>query len=290
MTLLTRPAIVICMQMILGHATAQNEINFGPFIGEISAIPLKELEKGYGIHVLDNEKLADVTYDSLYFPEQLARENFPGIQKKSGFGMVLYSDVSVSKNGCYEFTISSDDGSIFWINNQRIIDIDGPHPMRTETDTVYLETGKYRSRFWYHNAYPTRRGLLFNYRHVKIDSCKYLRKEELVQNIKASVLFAFDDAQLLPHGVDYLDSIVGILQKTDNFSYLVIGHTDNVGSNSYNQILSQERADTVKEFLDEKLPLFTFEAKGMGASKPLYKNSTRQNREKNRRVEIIALH
>ena len=67
------------------------------------------------------------------------------------------------------------------------------------------------------------------------------------------------------------------------------GHTDSVGSDSYNQKLSQERAESVKGFLVEQgIPAERIPAvEGFGRTRPAAPNDTPPNREKNRRVEIV---
>jgi outer membrane protein OmpA-like peptidoglycan-associated protein len=67
------------------------------------------------------------------------------------------------------------------------------------------------------------------------------------------------------------------------------GHTDSTGTDSYNQTLSQARADSVRSFLvaqgipAERIP----STQGFGRTRPIAPNNTRANREKNRRVDIV---
>jgi outer membrane protein OmpA-like peptidoglycan-associated protein len=67
------------------------------------------------------------------------------------------------------------------------------------------------------------------------------------------------------------------------------GHTDSTGSDAYNQMLSQSRAESVRNFLVEQgIPTARIPAtQGFGRTKPIAPNDTRANREKNRRVDIV---
>ena len=78
--------------------------------------------------------------------------------------------------------------------------------------------------------------------------------------------------------------------NTNNFTLTLIGHTDNVGSDADNLILSKKRAEAVKTYLVSKgisdVRIYTI---GKGETEPLVSNETSQGREKNRRVEFIII-
>lgn len=79
---------------------------------------------------------------------------------------------------------------------------------------------------------------------------------------------------------DYLNS--------NNYTLTLIGHTDNVGSEADNLVLSKKRADAVKTYLVSKgIADVRITTIGKGESEPLVSNETSQGREKNRRVEFI---
>jgi outer membrane protein OmpA-like peptidoglycan-associated protein len=68
----------------------------------------------------------------------------------------------------------------------------------------------------------------------------------------------------------------------------VYGHTDNVGNDVANQTLSEQRAASVKSYLESKgITSARIESKGMGSSKPVADNATVQGKAQNRRVEIV---
>jgi outer membrane protein OmpA-like peptidoglycan-associated protein len=67
------------------------------------------------------------------------------------------------------------------------------------------------------------------------------------------------------------------------------GHTDSVGSDEFNQQLSEKRAHTVRDFLEEQgLPVDSLGAHGFGKTMPVAPNDTAAGRQQNRRVELIV--
>ena len=76
--------------------------------------------------------------------------------------------------------------------------------------------------------------------------------------------------------------------NSNNFTLTLIGHTDNVGSEADNLVLSKKRADAVKNYLVSKgIADVRINTIGKGESEPLVSNETAQGKEKNRRVEFI---
>jgi outer membrane protein OmpA-like peptidoglycan-associated protein len=110
--------------------------------------------------------------------------------------------------------------------------------------------------------------------------------------VRLPILFEFNSAQLHSEGESLLDKL-GVALKTpelDSFRFAVQGHTDSVGSASYNERLSIQRADTVRVFLtDAGVPAARLETSGMGEREPVASNEDSQGRQRNRRVEIVNL-
>ena len=103
----------------------------------------------------------------------------------------------------------------------------------------------------------------------------------------ADTFFDFDKSVLKPEGKAKLDDLVSKI-KTINLEVIIaIGHTDSIGSNSYNQKLSVRRSEAVKAYLVskgiEKNRVYT---EGKGEKQPVADNKTSQGRAKNRRVEL----
>jgi outer membrane protein OmpA-like peptidoglycan-associated protein len=84
-----------------------------------------------------------------------------------------------------------------------------------------------------------------------------------------------------------LDEIVDILNQYPDYDVRLTGHTDNVGNDAYNLILSQNRVDAVMQYLiDKGISASKLEAIGYGKTRPVATNNTAMGRALNRRVEI----
>jgi outer membrane protein OmpA-like peptidoglycan-associated protein len=110
----------------------------------------------------------------------------------------------------------------------------------------------------------------------------------LILNIP-DVLFDFDKATLRNEGRERLSKIAGIiLAAPGTWELSVEGHTDSIGTEEYNQQLSEKRADTVKNYLiAQGVSRDAVTAKGFGKSQPIASNDSESGRQRNRRVEII---
>jgi outer membrane protein OmpA-like peptidoglycan-associated protein len=110
----------------------------------------------------------------------------------------------------------------------------------------------------------------------------------LVMNLGSDHLkFEFDKAELRPSDRELLSRIAGILLTSHDYTISVNGHTDDVGSETYNQKLSQRRAQAVRDYLVQAgLPAEILSVEGHGKSLPLVKGTTEAARAKNRRVEL----
>ena len=103
----------------------------------------------------------------------------------------------------------------------------------------------------------------------------------------ADTFFDFDKATLKPEGKERLADLVSKLQGTDIEVIVATGHTDQTGSDAYNQKLSLRRASAVKAFLVSKgIAASRVFTEGKGESQPVASNKTREGRAKNRRVEV----
>ena len=110
----------------------------------------------------------------------------------------------------------------------------------------------------------------------------------LIVNISDS-FFDSDSSTLRPEGRERLRKIAStILATPGTWALSVEGHTDSVGNDSYNQTFSERRAETVRSYLVASgVSSDTVTAKGFGVSRPIAPNDTNENRQRNRRVEII---
>jgi outer membrane protein OmpA-like peptidoglycan-associated protein len=110
----------------------------------------------------------------------------------------------------------------------------------------------------------------------------------LVMNLGSDYLkFEFDKADLRPQDRELLSRIAGILMTSRDYTISVNGHTDDVGSEAYNQKLSERRAQAVRDYLVQAgLPAEILSVEGHGKALPLVPGSSEAARAKNRRVEL----
>jgi OOP family OmpA-OmpF porin len=106
-------------------------------------------------------------------------------------------------------------------------------------------------------------------------------------SLKADTLFDFDKSVVKPEGKKVLDGLAAQAKGMNLEVIIAVGHTDSVGTDAYNQKLSERRAAAVKAYLvSQGIPAAKINAQGQGESKPVADNKTSEGRAKNRRVEI----
>jgi len=105
----------------------------------------------------------------------------------------------------------------------------------------------------------------------------------------SDVLFDTGSSTLKPGAREKLAKISGILLAHRGLTLQIEGHTDIVGSEEFNQQLSERRADSVRDFLaEEGVAGSTMTAKGFGKTQPVATNDTPEGRQRNRRVELVV--
>lgn len=134
---------------------------------------------------------------------------------------------------------------------------------------------------------------------VKAESARIIRElAELKANqtergivlTVGDVLFETNKANLSPRAEKSIVKLAEFLKKNSNRNLLIEGHTDSVGSDEYNLVLSNKRADSVKENLLAKgVAPERITTKGYGEKYPVAPNSTKIGRQNNRRVEVVIL-
>lgn len=103
--------------------------------------------------------------------------------------------------------------------------------------------------------------------------------------------FRSGSAVIPPEAYELLDNALQSIALFPDRQIRVEGHTDSVGSDTFNQTLSERRAQAVKEYLAERIDdkNATINAVGYGASKPIANNKTAEGRTQNRRIDIVLL-
>jgi len=103
------------------------------------------------------------------------------------------------------------------------------------------------------------------------------------------VLFDFNKYTLKPEAREKLAKISGIVLAYPDLKLDVEGHTDSIGSDEYNQKLSEQRANTVRGYLvSQGLKPDNIASVGLGKANPVAENSTSHGRQLNRRVEMVV--
>lgn len=105
-----------------------------------------------------------------------------------------------------------------------------------------------------------------------------------------NVFFDFNKATLRKESQPELNRIYNFMQKFPKIRVRIAGYTDNIGSDEYNETLSQKRAESVVQYLiDKGIEASRLEAKGYGETDPIDTNETEEGRQNNRRTEVIIL-
>jgi outer membrane protein OmpA-like peptidoglycan-associated protein len=113
------------------------------------------------------------------------------------------------------------------------------------------------------------------------------RDDSLLVNFAGGLLFDSGSASLQPGAYDRLTSVARTLNNYPQSRVVVSGHTDSTGSVQFNERLSEQRADKVRDYLvSEGVTASRITSRGFGPSRPVASNNTEAGRAQNRRVEI----
>ena len=101
----------------------------------------------------------------------------------------------------------------------------------------------------------------------------------------SGLMFDFDSDVIRGEARSNLDALASSLGKYNNSNLLIVGHTDGVGTESYNQALSERRAASAASYLSSR-GVVRIQTKGRGETEPVATNETEAGRHTNRRVEV----
>jgi outer membrane protein OmpA-like peptidoglycan-associated protein len=111
---------------------------------------------------------------------------------------------------------------------------------------------------------------------------------DVVLNMPSHVTFATDSAQISPAFQSTLDQVASTISEYADTRVQIAGHTDSTGSESYNQQLSERRAQAVANYLIGRgVAGSRISTVGYGETQPVASNDTVEGRQQNRRVEIV---
>ncbi|HIP37022.1 MAG TPA: OmpA family protein [Crocinitomix sp.] len=116
----------------------------------------------------------------------------------------------------------------------------------------------------------------------------YFEHVEIMKRAQKGLFFNTGSAVIKQESYPVLDNVYSLMEKNPNLKISIEGHTDNTGSAEGNKKLSQQRADAAKAYLVNKgIDASRISTTGYGQDKPIADNSTKEGRQKNRRVEFI---
>ena len=111
--------------------------------------------------------------------------------------------------------------------------------------------------------------------------------EGILVTFESGLLFDYDSDALRPETRNNLGELARSLNKYPNTDLLVVGHTDALGSTSYNQGLSERRARSATTYLmSQGVREGRIESRGLGETEPVGSNETEAGRQRNRRIEV----
>ncbi len=114
--------------------------------------------------------------------------------------------------------------------------------------------------------------------------------DEITLSMPDSITFDLDSSAIKPQFRDPLNSVANVLRENDKTLIEVVGHTDSTGAESYNQQLSERRADAVASFLmGQGIRSVRVATAGYGERFPIASNETSSGRAENRRVELTLV-
>lgn len=113
------------------------------------------------------------------------------------------------------------------------------------------------------------------------------RGEDIVLNMPGNITFATDSSSIRPDFYSVLDGVGRVLDQNEKTVIEVDGHTDSQGAESYNEALSQRRAQSVADYLMQQgIDPLRIITRGYGETRPVATNESAAGRQQNRRVEM----
>ena len=111
--------------------------------------------------------------------------------------------------------------------------------------------------------------------------------EGIQVTFNSGLLYDFDSDRVKPAAADNLRELARSLDKYPGSDLLIVGHTDDVGADAYNQGLSERRAEAAAQYLvSQGVSRSRIRTRGLGETEPVVPNDSEAGRERNRRVEV----
>ena len=276
--------VLLWKDSYLGNAQDSHRVRFEPFYGKVYKMPKVFLNIGYMPNLESSEPFTEIVFDSLNIlptPDTIPLKH---IRMDRSRAFIFQSNAYFPITGKYKFTLASDDGSILWIDDRQIIDNDAEQHLPERSSVQYFETGSYPVKLWYYQGWRYAYRLELEAKLVEPLEPKTLKLTLKDEDLK----FEFDSYRLTTIGALKIDSLSEILNDRLVQKIIITGHTDDIGTESYNDTLSLKRANAVMNGIVSRVELgeAKLETIGLGEKLPIASNATAQGRSANRRVEI----
>jgi outer membrane protein OmpA-like peptidoglycan-associated protein len=227
---------------------------------------------------------------------------FPGVTDRFEWFAIDYQGrIMLPQEGTYLFRLTSDDGSKLFIDGQLVVDNDGIHGPGAADGEATLQAGLHDVRVQYFQGPREEVALVLEWgpdaEHLRpldfgaLAPALYRREgNRLRAEMSGGVLFATNSAELTPAAVALLTEIQRTMIAPHAGARVTVeGHTDDVGSDTDNQALSERRARSVVSWLTAHgVEAGRIEAVGHGEAHPKVPNTSDRNRAQNRRIEITV--
>ena len=181
---------------------------------------------------------------------------------------------------------------VFWVSSTTAGDLSFPTTENEIVKALSLKDGETVNQGV---TYESKAGKVFKVIDGKRYSLRGLKSivgSEIVPKVGALINFNFNSAEIRSDSYPLLDEFGKALKGgLSDVAVIIGGHTDNIGSNQYNQGLSKDRAKAVASYLQSHHEISSERIilKGFGETKPIISNDTDEGRFKNRRVEFIRV-
>lgn len=122
----------------------------------------------------------------------------------------------------------------------------------------------------------------------ELEDAEIQRVEEgIAVSFDSGLLYDFDSAELRLEAMENLKELAEIMGEDDNTDLLIVGHTDSVGDEGYNQGLSERRAESAARYIiSQGISASRVDTEGRGEREPIGDNDTEAGQQENRRVEV----
>lgn len=275
---------MICASIISLQCLAQ-EMRYGLFEGVVYKLPSQRKYIKYDPDYASlYDTLGRISWQEINLSHRDTEVYLDDVQLSHAFAIMFNTTLNISEESMYRFSLTSDDGSILWIDDREIISNDYSNGFHSADDTIYLALGIHDVKIWYSQMYPTMYGIIFDSEPVDMPIKITLDTIPLEQDL----LFESGNYQLREQGMEILDAFSQPYVDMKTTDIWIIGHTDAIGSEASNLKLSQRRAESIRDYLRSKMsnPDIRFVVEAYGESQPIATNRTAEGRARNRRVEV----